>query len=186
MHRRGAQRAEEDGPPPPESAAHHHRPQFGDDQREGHQPDDQPDLRGRETSRLQIEWKDGLGDHDGEDQDRTDQAQEVDAEGHGDECTTGCRCGRPGGDRLPPPPQLWLSPFLPARIPSVIKPPLEALLDRVESKYALVIVAAKRARQLKEGALPLVDMDTTNPVTLALEEIAAGKIRYEAPRIGIK
>jgi len=81
---------------------------------------------------------------------------------------------------------LWLSPFLPARIPSVIKPPLEALLDRVESKYALVIVAAKRARQLKEGALPLVDMDTTNPVTLALEEIAAGKIRYEAPRIGIK
>jgi len=68
----------------------------------------------------------------------------------------------------------------------VIKPPLEALLDRVESKYALVIVAAKRARQLKEGALPLVDVDSSNPVTVALEEIAAGKIRYEAPRAGIK
>ena len=68
----------------------------------------------------------------------------------------------------------------------MIKPPLEALLDRVDSKYALVIVAAKRARQLKEGALPLVDVDSTNPVSVALEEIAAGKIRYEAPRAGIK
>ncbi len=68
----------------------------------------------------------------------------------------------------------------------MIKPPLEALLDRVESKYALVIVAAKRARQLKEGALPLVDVDSGSPVTVALEEIAAGKIRFEAPRAGIK
>jgi DNA-directed RNA polymerase subunit omega len=68
----------------------------------------------------------------------------------------------------------------------VIKPPLEALLDRVENKYALVIVAAKRARQLKEGALPMVDVDTGNPVTVALEEIAAGKIRFEMPRLAIK
>ncbi len=68
----------------------------------------------------------------------------------------------------------------------MIKPPLEALLDRVSNKYALVIVAAKRARQLKDGALPMVDVDTGNPVTVALEEIAAGKIRYEMPKIGIK
>ena len=68
----------------------------------------------------------------------------------------------------------------------MIKPPLEALLDRVENKYALVIVAAKRARQLKEGALPMVDVDSGNPVTVALEEIAAGKIRFALPRIGIK
>lgn len=68
----------------------------------------------------------------------------------------------------------------------MIKPPLEALLDRVENKYALVIVAAKRARQLKEGALPMVDVDTGNPVTVALEEIAAGKIRFEMPRLAIK
>jgi len=68
----------------------------------------------------------------------------------------------------------------------VIKPPLESLLDRVDNKYALVIVAAKRARQLKEGALPMVDVETANPVTIALEEIGAGKIRYEPPRLGIK
>ncbi len=68
----------------------------------------------------------------------------------------------------------------------MIKPPLEALLDRVSNKYALVIVAAKRARQLKDGALPMVDVDTGSPVTIALEEIAAGKIRFEMPKIGIK
>jgi len=68
----------------------------------------------------------------------------------------------------------------------VIKPLLEALLDRVGNKYALVIVAAKRARQIKEGALSMVDLDTGNPVTAALEEIAAGKIRYEMPKLGLK
>ncbi|HEV8354323.1 MAG TPA: DNA-directed RNA polymerase subunit omega [bacterium] len=68
----------------------------------------------------------------------------------------------------------------------MIKPPLEALLDRVENKYALVIVAAKRARQLKDGALPMVDIDSGSPVTVALEEIAAGKIRFDLPRTGIK
>lgn len=68
----------------------------------------------------------------------------------------------------------------------MIKPLLEALLDRVSNKYALVIVAAKRARQIKEGSLSMVDVDTGNPVTAALEEIAAGKIRYEMPKIGIK
>ena len=68
----------------------------------------------------------------------------------------------------------------------MIKPPLEALLARVENKYALVIVAAKRARQLKEGALPMVDIDSANPVTIALEEIAAGKIRFEMPKLGLR
>ncbi len=68
----------------------------------------------------------------------------------------------------------------------MIKPPLEALLDRVENKYALVIVAAKRARQLKEGALPMVEVDSGNPVTVALEEIAAGKIHFETPKLGLK
>ncbi|MDR7455594.1 MAG: DNA-directed RNA polymerase subunit omega, partial [Armatimonadota bacterium] len=31
----------------------------------------------------------------------------------------------------------------------VIRPPLEELLEQVDSKYALVLAAAKRARQLK-------------------------------------
>jgi DNA-directed RNA polymerase subunit omega len=61
----------------------------------------------------------------------------------------------------------------------MIKPPLEELLEQVDNKYALVIIAAKRARQIKDGVLPLVDIDSTNPVSVALEEIATGKVRVE-------
>ncbi len=53
-------------------------------------------------------------------------------------------------------------------------------LDSLESKYALVILAAKRARQIKDNARKLVDTRSTNPLTVALEEIAAGAI---IPRI---
>jgi DNA-directed RNA polymerase subunit omega len=66
----------------------------------------------------------------------------------------------------------------------VIKPPLEELLDRVDNKYALVIIASKRARQLKEGSLPMVDIDSANPVSVALEEVATGKVRFEEPPAG--
>lgn len=61
----------------------------------------------------------------------------------------------------------------------MIKPSLEELLEQVDNKYALVIVAAKRARQIKDGVLPLVDIDSTNPVSVALEEIATGKVSVE-------
>jgi len=61
----------------------------------------------------------------------------------------------------------------------IIRPPLEALLDRVDNKYSLVVGVAKRARQLKEGHLPMVDIASTNPVTVALEEIAASRVRVE-------
>lgn len=61
-------------------------------------------------------------------------------------------------------------------------------LDQMESKYALVIVAAKRSRQIKDGARKLVESHSTNPLTVALEEIAAGEIipvqvgEIEAPK----
>lgn len=49
-------------------------------------------------------------------------------------------------------------------------------LDKAGSKYALVIVAAKRARQLKDGARKLVNSASSNPLTVALEELAEGAI----------
>jgi len=49
-------------------------------------------------------------------------------------------------------------------------------LDAVGSKYALVIVAAKRASQIRAGARRLVDTKSTNVLTIAMEELAAGKI----------
>ncbi len=59
-------------------------------------------------------------------------------------------------------------------------------MKRVDSKYTLVTLAAKRARQLTDGDKPLVDVDTTKVVSIAMEEIDQGKITYEAPKAGIK
>lgn len=68
----------------------------------------------------------------------------------------------------------------------LIKPTLESLMTKVDSKYTLVTLAAKRARQLTDGDEPLVDVDTTKVVSIAMEEIDQDKITYEAPRDGIK
>ncbi len=53
---------------------------------------------------------------------------------------------------------------------------IEELSDRIGGRYALVVAAAKRARQLKEGAVPLIKTSANNPLTIALAEIAAGKV----------
>jgi len=45
--------------------------------------------------------------------------------------------------------------------------------------YELVVIAAKRARQLREGAMCLVAPQPVNPLTAALKEIAEGKIDAE-------
>lgn len=68
----------------------------------------------------------------------------------------------------------------------LIKPTLESLMKKVDSKYTLVTLAAKRARELTDGDEPLVDVDTTRVVSIAMEEIDQGKITYEAPQAGIK
>jgi DNA-directed RNA polymerase subunit omega len=72
----------------------------------------------------------------------------------------------------------------------VISPRIDELTDRVDSNYASVIVAAKRARQINsyyhnlgEGTFdefppPMVESRSKNYLTLALEEIAAGKLKY--------
>jgi DNA-directed RNA polymerase subunit omega len=76
----------------------------------------------------------------------------------------------------------------------VIHPRLDELLDNVDSRYALVIVAAKRARQINnyhqqlgEGTFedfppPLVESRSKNYLTMALEEISEGMIKYQYPK----
>jgi len=66
------------------------------------------------------------------------------------------------------------------------QPPLEVLREKVDSRYSLVVIAAKRARQLLEGAPRLVDIDSTKPVTVALQELAQEKLVFERTRTGIK
>lgn len=61
----------------------------------------------------------------------------------------------------------------------MIYPSADKIEEQVKSKYALVILAAKRAKQVKEGSRLYIDTDSRNPLTVALEEIAAGEIQYK-------
>jgi DNA-directed RNA polymerase subunit omega len=68
-------------------------------------------------------------------------------------------------------------------------PPVEDLLDKVDSKFTLVALSAKRARQINsyynqlgEGlgfvVPPQVTSVSGKPLTIAFEEVAAGKATY--------
>lgn len=57
--------------------------------------------------------------------------------------------------------------------------PYEDIMEHVDSKYRLVIVASKRAKQLNRGAASLIQPKSHKPTYQALEEIAAGKLGYE-------
>lgn len=59
----------------------------------------------------------------------------------------------------------------------MIYPSGDELEKKVDSKYSLVIAVAKRVKQLKEGAPKLIETKSRNPITIALEEIAADKLR---------
>lgn len=59
----------------------------------------------------------------------------------------------------------------------LVKPKMEDLLPKAENRYVLAILVAKRARQLVDGAKPLVDSDSPNLVTVACEELAVDKFR---------
>jgi DNA-directed RNA polymerase subunit omega len=77
----------------------------------------------------------------------------------------------------------------------MIYPRIDTLLDRTGgSRYALVIVAAKRARQINnyhhqlgegigfdEAPPPLIESRSKNYLTMAMEEVASGKITYQTP-----
>jgi len=58
---------------------------------------------------------------------------------------------------------------------------VEDCLKTVESRFELVILAARRAKMLLKGAKPLVQTDNRYVVT-ALREIAAGKVKFINPR----
>lgn len=53
------------------------------------------------------------------------------------------------------------------------------LKDSVDSKYKIVILAAKRAKQLINGAKKKVEFKAENPLTVALKEIEEGKVDFD-------
>ena len=56
---------------------------------------------------------------------------------------------------------------------------VEDCLNNVDNLFDMVMVAAKRARRLANGAEPLVDRENDKPTVIALREIAAGLINEE-------
>lgn len=68
----------------------------------------------------------------------------------------------------------------------MIYPSIDDLLEKVDSKYTLVIAAAKRGRQIRDGSRPTIESSSRKEVTIALREIDAGNIEYERSRDGIK
>jgi DNA-directed RNA polymerase subunit omega len=75
---------------------------------------------------------------------------------------------------------------------TMMDPPVEDLLDKVDSKFTLVTLAAKRGRQINSyfnqlgdglGAIvpPQVTSVSRKPLSIALEEVAASKIVYLRP-----
>jgi DNA-directed RNA polymerase subunit omega len=75
---------------------------------------------------------------------------------------------------------------------NMMYPPIEELLNKVDSKFALVALAAKRGRQVNSyynqlgeglGAIvpPQVTSVSRKPLSIALEAIAANKITYAVP-----
>ena len=53
---------------------------------------------------------------------------------------------------------------------------VEDCLDKTDNRFQLVLVSAKRSRQLARGAPPLLDWENDKPTVMALREIAAGKV----------
>jgi DNA-directed RNA polymerase subunit omega len=56
---------------------------------------------------------------------------------------------------------------------------VEDCLENVDNRFQLVLVAAKRAREIALGDDPMVELDNDKPTVLALREIAAGLVGPE-------
>ena len=68
---------------------------------------------------------------------------------------------------------------------------VEDCLENVDNRFQLVLVAAKRARQLSAGAEPCVAKENDKPTVLALREIASGFVTNsildeESPPAGLE
>jgi DNA-directed RNA polymerase subunit omega len=56
---------------------------------------------------------------------------------------------------------------------------VEDCLPLVDNRFALVLLGAKRARQLMAGARPIIEISKNKPPVLALREVATGKVKFD-------
>ena len=57
-------------------------------------------------------------------------------------------------------------------------PPIGELLEKVDCRYTLAVEAAKRAREIIAGSLPLIETKENKPLSIAIEEINRKLITY--------
>lgn len=64
----------------------------------------------------------------------------------------------------------------------MLYPSIDVLMKKLDSKYTLVTVAAKRAREIRDtGTSYIANPKSHKHVGIALEEIVADYIKYERP-----
>jgi len=70
-------------------------------------------------------------------------------------------------------------------MPNTVTPEIESRLEpgdaqEVDSKYRLIILAAKRSKQLQRGAQPRIEIDPQKhkPTRIALEEVIRGRVHF--------
>jgi DNA-directed RNA polymerase subunit omega len=56
-------------------------------------------------------------------------------------------------------------------------------MEGFDSNYRYILVAAKRARQIQNGARPLIDTNSRKPCRIAQDEIVAGKVKWNIPEV---
>lgn len=72
----------------------------------------------------------------------------------------------------------------------MLKPSIDVLLDKVDLKYSLVVLEAKRAHELRDGEAATQSFSSVKPTLQALEELAEGNVSIhpapEAKRTALK
>ena len=56
---------------------------------------------------------------------------------------------------------------------------VEDCLPLVDNRFALVLLGAKRARQLMAGARPIIEISKNKPPVLSLREVATGRVKFD-------
>ncbi len=60
----------------------------------------------------------------------------------------------------------------------MLEPSINLIREKADSRYTIVVLAAKRAREIIDGRPVLTDVDVSKPVSLAANEIAQEMISY--------
>ena len=58
----------------------------------------------------------------------------------------------------------------------MVKPSITDLLKIIDNRFELIVATSKRARQIADGSTPLTKVEEESVVTLAVNEIAEGKV----------